>query len=122
MLNRKINSYFLQATKSYINLELARTHVNLSYDDSLAEFRNQVNQKYSLELSTYKNRRARILNEVYSMGGGRGGLFQGRCTGHYGVRGGCGRGGIFIVGVDKEADMAEEAGSIWDINSPYPML
>ena len=98
MLNRKINSYFLQATKSYINLELARTHVNLSYDDSLAEFRNQVNQKYPLELSTYKNRRARILNEVYSMGGGRGGLFQGRGRGCYGGRGRRGRGGIFYGG------------------------
>ena len=27
----------------------------------------------------------------------------------------------FIMDVDKEADMAEEAGKTWDINSPDPM-
>ena len=47
MLNIKINADFLQATKSSINLELARTQVNLSYDDDLATFRNQVNHGYS---------------------------------------------------------------------------
>ena len=53
MLNRKINADFLQATKSSINLELYRTPVNFSYDDALAAFINQVNQKYLPELSTY---------------------------------------------------------------------
>ena len=46
MLNRKINAEFIQATKSSINLELARTPVNLSYGDALDVFRNQENQKY----------------------------------------------------------------------------
>ena len=45
MLNRKINADFLQATKIFINLELSRTPVNLSYDDALDVFINQVNQK-----------------------------------------------------------------------------
>ena len=27
----------------------------------------------------------------------------------------------FMVDVDKEADMAEEAGKNWDINDPHPM-
>ena len=45
MLNIKINANFLQASKSYINHELARTPVNLSYDDALDAFRNKVNQK-----------------------------------------------------------------------------
>ena len=72
MLNRKTNAKFLQATKSSINIELARTSVNLSYDDALAAFIDQVIQKYPPELSTSNNRRPRIVNEVYSMGGGRG--------------------------------------------------
>ena len=58
MLNRKINAYFLQATKSSIKLELAITPVNLSYYDALAAFRNQVNQKYPPELSTSNNIRS----------------------------------------------------------------
>ena len=98
MLNRKINADFLQATKSSINLELARTFVNLSYEDALAAFRNKVNQKYPPELSTYNNIRPRRVNEVDSMDGCRGGSFQGRCRGHYGGRGGCGSGGRFNVG------------------------
>ena len=73
MLKRKTNAYFLQATKSSINLELSRTPVNLSYDDDLAVFRNKLNQKYPPELSTSNNRRSRRVNEVDTMGGGRGG-------------------------------------------------
>ena len=98
MLNRKVNADFLQATKSSINIELARTPVNLSYDDALAAFINQVNQKYPPELSTSNNRRPRRVNEVDSMGGGRGGRFQGRGRGHYGGRGGCGCGLRFYGG------------------------
>ena len=98
MLNRKINADFLRATKSSINLELSRTPFNLYYDDALSAFIKKVNQQYPPELSTSNNRRPGRVNEVDSMGGGRGGLFQGRCTGHYGVRGGCGRGGIFYGG------------------------
>ena len=82
MLNRKINADFLQANKSSINLELARTPAKLSYDNTLAAFRNKVNHKYLPELSTYNNRRPRRVNEVDSMGGGRGGRFQGRGRGH----------------------------------------
>ena len=95
MLKSKINAKFIQATKSYINLELSRTLVNLSYDNALATFRNQLNQKYPPELSTYNKRRPRRVNEVDSMGGGRGGRFLGRGRGSYGGRGGCIRGGIF---------------------------
>ena len=75
MLNIKINAGFLQATKSYINLELARTPVNLSCDDVLAAFINQVNKKYPPELSTYNKRMPRRVNEVDSVGGSRGGCF-----------------------------------------------
>ena len=108
MLNRKINADFLQATKSYINLKLAITPVNISYDDALAAFGNKVNQKYPLELSKSNNRRPRIVNEVDNMGGGRGVRFQGRSRVHYGGRcgygrrgrfyGRCGRGGQYGIG------------------------
>ena len=87
MVNRKTNTEFLQATKSSINLELIRIPVNLSYNDALDEFRNQINQEYPPELSFSKNRRPRRVNEVDSMGGGRVGSFQGRGRGHYGRSG-----------------------------------
>ena len=69
MLNRKTNAEFIQATKSSINLELVRTPVNLYYENALAVFIKQLNQKYPPELSTYNNRRPRRVNEVDSMGG-----------------------------------------------------
>ena len=90
MLNRKINAEFLQATKLSIKIELARTPINLSYENALATFRNKVNQKYPPEISTFKNRRPIRVNEVGSMVGGRGGSFQGIGRGHYKGRGGCG--------------------------------
>ena len=98
MLNRKINADFLKATKSYINVELDITPVNLSYENALAAFRNQVNHKYPPELSTSNNRRPRRLNEVDSMGVSRVGCFQGRGRGHCGGRGRRGRGGRFCGG------------------------
>ena len=98
MLGRKINAGFLEGTKPSINLELARTPINLSFDNALATFRNQVNQKSPPELSTSNNRRPRIVNEVDSMGGGRGGCFQGIVRGHYGGRGGRGHRGIIYGG------------------------
>ena len=94
MLNRKINADFIQATKSYINLELFRTPANLSYDNAIDVFINQVNYKYPLEISTSNNRRPRRVNGVDTMGGGIGGCFQGRGRGRYVVRGGRGRGGM----------------------------
>ena len=98
MLIRKINADFLQTTKSSINLELARTPVNLSYDDALTAFINQVNQKYPPEPSTSNNRRPRRVNEVDSMGGGRGGRFQVRGRGQYCGIGGHGHRGRFYGG------------------------
>ena len=80
-----------------------------------------MNQKYPLELSTYNNRIPRRVNKVDSMGGGRGGRFQGRGRGHYGGGGRRGHGGRFMVDVDEEVNMSEEAGKTWYINGPDPM-
>ena len=55
-------------------------------------------KKYPLELSTYNNRRPKRVNEVDSMGGDRVDCFQGKHRGHYGGRGGRGRGGVFYGG------------------------
>ena len=98
MINRKIIAGFLQATKSSINMEHTRIPVNLSHDNTLAAFRNQVNHKYPPELSTSTNRRPRVVKEVDSMCGGRGDRFHGRGRHHYGGRGGHSRGGIFYGG------------------------
>ena len=104
MLNRKINADFLQATKSPINLELAITAVNLSYDDALAAFRDQLNQKHPLwaaaEELVFKADAEVIKVEEADVAAKE----------------------DFMVDVDKEDNMAEEAGKTWDINSPYPIL
>ena len=49
ILNRKILADFLQATKASINLDLAKTPVTITYDNTLAEFRNQFNQKATIQ-------------------------------------------------------------------------
>ena len=74
ILNRKINADFLNATKASINLELAKTTVNMRYDEALSAFRNQVNQKFPPEVSTGGNRRTRSINQTgsYANNGGRG--------------------------------------------------
>ena len=98
MLNRKVNADFLQAAKSSMNIELARTPFNLSYGNALAAFRNKLNQKYPPKLSTSKNRRPIRLNKVDYMGGGRECRFQFRGRGYYGGRGRVGRGRILYGG------------------------
>ena len=105
ILNRKIFIDFLQATKASINFELAKTPVSITYENELAVFCNQVNQKLLPELSSSNNRRTRRINETGTCGGGRGGRFKGRGVRYQGRgergrfggrdrgRSGCGYGG-----------------------------
>ena len=76
ILNRKILADFLQATKASINLELDKTNLTISYENALAAFRNQVNQKLPPELSSINNRETMRINEAGTSSGGRGGRFQ----------------------------------------------
>ena len=78
ILKIKILADFLQSTKASINLELAKTPVTITYEHSLAAFRNQVNHKFLPELSYSNNMRTRIIHEAGTCGGGKGGRFQGR--------------------------------------------
>ena len=87
ILNRKILSDFLQATKASINLELAKTSVTITYTNALAAFHNQVNHKFPSEFSSSNTRSTMIINEAGTRRGGRGGIFQGR-GGRYQGRGG----------------------------------
>ena len=59
ILNRKILADFLAATKASINLELARDPITITYEQALAAFRNQVNQKFPPDISTGNNTRTR---------------------------------------------------------------
>ena len=96
-LNIKILADLLQATKASINLELAKTPVTIKYENELAAFRNQANQKFPPELSSSNNRRTRRINEASNNGSGRGGISQGlggiyQGRGGRGIFGGRGRG------------------------------
>ena len=86
ILNRKITADFLAATKASINLELARDPITMTYEQALAAFRNQVNQKFPPDISTSNNARTRRINQVI-IGGSR--ENQGRGPGR--GRGGRGR-------------------------------
>ena len=90
ILNRKILADLFQATKSSIKLELTKTPVTITYENALAAFHNQVNQKSLPELSSGNNIRTRRINETVTRGGGRGGIFQGQVRRYQG-RGGRGR-------------------------------
>ena len=58
-------------------MELAKTSVTVTYGNSLAALRYQINQKLLTELSSSNNRRTRIINKSGTRGGGRGSIFQG---------------------------------------------
>ena len=62
ILNRNILVDLIQANKAYIKLELAKTPVTITYESALAEFRNQVEQKFLPELSSSNNRNTRRIN------------------------------------------------------------
>ena len=78
ILNRKILVDFLQPTKAYINLELAKTPVMMTYKHALATFRNQVSRKFPPESSFSNSRRTRRINESGTCSAGRGSRFQGQ--------------------------------------------
>lgn len=79
ILCRKVNADFLQHSKAAIMVEMTKIPMTMTYDQALANFRNQVNNKFSPELSSNKVRRS--INQTQSSG--RGGF----------GRGGFGRGG-----------------------------
>ena len=67
IINRKVTADFLQATKASINIDLARIPITITYENALAAFRNQVNQKFPLEMASASCRTRRV-NEVTACG------------------------------------------------------
>ena len=80
MLIDKIKADFLVPTKAQLEIELSRVPLTITYDQSLALFRNMVNQKHPPQVGAATHRTRRNINEVVSGRGSRG-------------RGGGGRGG-----------------------------
>ena len=87
----KIKADFLTPTKAQMEIELSRIPMTMTYDQSLALFRNMVNQKHPPQMGAAQNRVRRNVNEV-STGRGRG-HSSGRGGHGRGGRGGRGRGG-----------------------------
>ena len=90
IINRKILTDFLQATKASIKLELDKKPLTITYENALAAFRNQVNHKFPPELSSSNSISTKRINKARTCGGVIGGIFQVRC-GRYKVHGGRGR-------------------------------
>ena len=89
MLIDKIKADFLTPTKAQLEIELSRTPLTITYEQSLALFRNMVNQKHPPQMNAANNRSRRHVNEVSSGHSSRGHGGSGR-----GGRGGRhGRGG-----------------------------
>ena len=89
MLVDKIKADFLTPTKAQLEIELSRIPMTITYEQSLALFRNMVNQKHPPQMGTVQNRARRHVNEVST--GGRGS--RGRGGFGRGGKGGRGRGG-----------------------------
>jgi hypothetical protein len=87
MLIDKIKADFLTSTKAQLEIELSRTPMTVTYEQSLALFRNMVNQKHPPQIGGAQHRVRRNINEANT---GRGGRNQGR--GGYGRGGRGGRG------------------------------
>ena len=92
MLVDKIKADFLTPTKAQLEIELSRVPMTITYEQSLALFRNMVNQKHPPQMGTVQNRARRQINEVSTGGrGSRGRAGYGR-GGRGGRQGGRGRG------------------------------
>jgi len=94
MLIDKIKADFLTPTKAQLEIELSRTPMTVTYEQSLALFRNMVNQKHPPQMNV-TNRARRNINEVTTRDrgrtGGRGGHGRGGRGGRHGGRGNRGR-------------------------------
>jgi hypothetical protein len=90
MLIDKIKADFLTPTKAQLEIELSRVPMTVTYNQSLALFRNMVNQKHPPQVGAANHRTRCQVNEIST--GGRGS--RGRGGGGRGGRGGrYGRGG-----------------------------
>ena len=64
MLIDKIKADFLTPTKAQLEIELSRTPLTITYEQSLALFRNMVNQKHPPQMNAANSRTRRQVNEV----------------------------------------------------------
>mmetsp|Transcript_12713 Transcript_12713/g.18111 ORF Transcript_12713/g.18111 Transcript_12713/m.18111 type:complete len:460 (-) Transcript_12713:4106-5485(-) len=85
ILCKKVKADFLQSVRSSISIELSRQPETLTYNQALATFRNEVNRKFPLEVSS-NNTRTRRVNEVQSRNGGSGRSDRGCHSGRGGGR------------------------------------
>ncbi len=89
MLVDKIKADFLTPMKAQLEIELSRIPMSITYEQSLALFRNMVNQKHPPQMGAVQNRARQQVNEV-SSGRGSSGLAGfgrgGRCGQHGGRR------------------------------------
>ena len=76
ILLNKVKADFLVHVKAGINIELTRIPMTMSYERALAAFRNEVNRKNPLQMSsastTRDRRKIREINTDHSSGRGRG--------------------------------------------------
>jgi hypothetical protein len=75
MLIDKIKADFLTPTKAQLEIELSWMPMTMTYKQSVALFRNMVNQKHPLRMGAAQNRYKRNINETIT---GRSGRGQGR--------------------------------------------
>ena len=76
ILLKKANADFLGATRSALQLDMTRTPMTLTYDQALANFRNEVNRKFPPDVGG-SNRSRRISQTEQRRGRGRNGRGRG---------------------------------------------
>ncbi len=72
MLVDKIKADFLTPTKAQLKIELSRTPLTITYEQSLALFQNMVNQKHPPQMNAANSRTRRDVNEVSTERSSRG--------------------------------------------------
>jgi len=87
ILCRKVNADFLQHIRASIDIEINKPTVTMTYQQALANFRNEVNRRFPPDVSSKNNRTSRRISQVNGRGGrGRSGG-RGRGRGAPGGRG-----------------------------------
>ena len=108
ILCRKVTADFLQNTRTFIEIELSKLPVTMTYNQALANFRNEVNRKFPPNMAQ-ANRNTRRVSETNGRGRGRGrgrGNGGGRTQGRGRGRGGGGRGhpeARWVTGTDGKS-------------------
>ena len=78
ILCRKVTADFLQNTRTFMEIELSKMPVSMTYNQVLYNYRNEVSRKFPLDMSQSNHRGRKISEFIAVSGRGRGSRHSGR--------------------------------------------